>query len=173
MIAQNLETIIKKLDYAFQPIVNIKTGEIFAVEALLRNVEKCGYNSIFHIFDEAFKSGVLYKIDLFLRYEAFKKFSKIKIDNLKLFYNIDNRILLMPDYKFGNNEQILEDLNIEKEKIVFELSERDTIQDPSLLNNVLNRYRQSKFKIAIDDYGTGIAGLQLLFHPKSQDKFQN
>ena len=51
MIAQNLDAIVKNLDYAFQPIVNIKTGEIFAVEALLRNVENCGYNSIFHIFD--------------------------------------------------------------------------------------------------------------------------
>ena len=73
----------------------------------------------------------------------------------------------MPDYKFGNTEKILEDLNIQKEKIVFELSERNTIEDASLVKNVLNRYRQSEFKIAIDDFGTGIAGLQLLYYAES------
>ncbi|GAB6044881.1 EAL domain-containing protein [Caminibacter profundus] len=167
MLGDRLDKVVKKLDFAFQPIVNIKSGEIFAVEALLRKVEDCGFYSIFHLFDEAFRNGVLYQLDLFLRYKVIEKFSKIKIDNLKLFYNLDNRILLMPDYKVGNTEKILEDFSLNKEILVFELSEKDTIKDPSLVTNMVNRYKQSEFKIAIDDFGTGIAGLQLLYYAES------
>jgi predicted signal transduction protein with EAL and GGDEF domain len=32
-------TILNKLDFAFQPIIHTYTGKIYAVEALLRNVE--------------------------------------------------------------------------------------------------------------------------------------
>jgi len=34
---------IEKIDFAFQPIVNIKSGEIFAVEALIRNTDKLDF----------------------------------------------------------------------------------------------------------------------------------
>lgn len=39
---------VDKLDFAFQPIVNTHTGKIFAVEALIRNVEELEFESIFH-----------------------------------------------------------------------------------------------------------------------------
>jgi len=37
---------LKILDVALQPILNIHTGRIFAVEALLRNYEEVGFSSI-------------------------------------------------------------------------------------------------------------------------------
>jgi diguanylate cyclase (GGDEF)-like protein len=160
--------IVSKLDFAFQPIVYIQSGELFGVEALLRNYKEAGgFYSIFNLFDEAYQQGVLYRIDLKLRYLALKKFSSISIENLKMFYNLDNRILYMPDYKVGNTEKILSKLGLKKENIVFELSERGTLQDPSAVTNLVKRYKQSNFKIAIDDFGTGIAGFQMLYYAES------
>ncbi|MDQ1268053.1 MAG: hypothetical protein QG560_696, partial [Campylobacterota bacterium] len=48
---------LKILDVAFQPILNIHTGKIFAVEALLRNYKEVGFDSIFDLFDEVYKDG--------------------------------------------------------------------------------------------------------------------
>ena len=61
------------IDYAFQPIVNIHTGAVYGYEALIRNVEKAGFKSIFAFFDSAFENKVLHPLDLWLRQEAQKK----------------------------------------------------------------------------------------------------
>ena len=158
---------IEKIDFAFQPIVNIKTGETFAVEALIRNTNKLGFKSIFEFFDKAYEKGILYKLDLMLREKAIEKFLKINIDDLKLFYNIDNRVLLMPDYKIGNTEKILKKFNLSKDRFIFELSERGSVDDPFLLQKIINLYKENNYKLAIDDFGTGIAGMQLLYYAES------
>ncbi len=168
MINSKWDKIIKKLDFAFQPIVNIQSGEIYAVEALLRNIKEAGgFYSVFNLLDEAFQNSYLYQLDLELRMKSFEKFSKIPINGLHLFYNIDNRILYMPDYKTGNTDKILKKYNIKKDKICFELSERGTLQDPSSLTNLVQRYKQNNFKIAIDDFGTGVSGFQMLYYSEA------
>lgn len=58
---------VDKLDFAFQPIVNTYTGKIFAVEALIRNVEALEFESIFHFFDTLAEKKILYKVDMLLR----------------------------------------------------------------------------------------------------------
>ncbi len=169
MLDKKWTTIISKLDYAFQPIVNVKSGKIYAVEALLRNYHEAGgFYSIFNLFDEAFHDAMLYQLDLELRAMALKKFSKIEIENLQMFYNLDNRIMYMPDFTTGNTSNILEELNFDKKSICFELSERGTLQDPSSITNMVTRYQQEGYDIAIDDFGTGIAGLQLLYYAQAK-----
>jgi len=160
--------IIVKLDFAFQPIVNVKSGKLYAVEALLRNYNEAGgFYSIFNLFDEAYHDGVLYQLDLELRELAVKKFATIKIDNIQLFYNIDNRLTYMPDLTYGNTTAVLEKYDFDKRVLCFELSERGTIQDPRSVTNLVNRYKKEGFDIAVDDFGTGISGLQLLYYAEA------
>ncbi len=168
MLNKKWQDILNKLDFAFQPIVNVKTGKLYAVEALLRNVKKAGlYHSIFSLFDDAYHDGVLYQLDLELRYIAFSKFALISIPNIQLFYNLDNRLAYVIDFSHGNTLKILDQLNLDKKQICFELSERGTMQDPSAITNMVNRYKQEGFDIAIDDFGTGIAGFQLLYYAEA------
>ena len=168
MLDKKWEKIVSKLDFAFQPIVNVKTGNIFAVEALLRNYQDAGnFHSIFHVFDEAFHDGSLYQLDLELRHKALEKFSRIDIPNIQLFYNLDHRLMYMPDFSTGNTSTILDTLGLSKNSICFELSERGTLHDPSSITTMVNRYKQEGYDIAIDDFGTGIAGLQLLYYAES------
>ncbi len=168
MLNKKWRDIVQKLDFAFQPIVNVKSGKIYAVEALLRNVKEAGwYHSIFALFDDAYHDGVLYQLDLRLREIAFGKFAKIDIPNIHLFYNLDNRLIDMPDYSYGNTANILEKLELDRKQICFELSERGTMQNPSSITSMVNRYKKEGFDIAIDDFGTGIAGLQLLYRAES------
>lgn len=175
MLEAKWEEIILKLDYAMQPIVHTNTGFVFGYEALLRNTAQCGFNSIFACFDEAFRDGVLYSFDLELRDKAFAKFSKINNGNIKLFYNLDNRLLLMPDYSFGNTCKIAKKYGVDEEQICFEISERGTLYNPSSISNIINSYRQQGFEIALDDFGTGVSGLKLLYYSEptylKMDKF--
>ena len=168
MLDKKWSNIVAKVDFAFQPIVNVKSGNLFAVEALLRNFKEAGnFHSIYNLFDDAFHEGVLYQLDLELRHKALKKFAKLDIPNIQLFYNLDHRLMYMPDFSNGNTALILEKLELDKKSICFELSERGTLRDPSTITTMVNRYKQEGYDIAIDDFGTGVAGLQLLYYAEA------
>lgn len=156
--------IIEKLDYAFQPIIYSHSGKIYAVEALIRNVQNIdGLNYIDDLFNLAFNDDFLYELDLQLREKAIKKFSQIKLDNLKLFYNLDNRIIYNKKYSQGNTAKILKEYNLNKDRICFELSEKGTAIEQNALSTMIQKYKQSDYSIAIDDFGIGVSGLKLLY----------
>ena len=69
---------LSRIEYAFQPIVNIHTGVCYGCEALLRNWEDAGIRSISRFFDQAYADGVLYSVDLALREKAIEKFARLE-----------------------------------------------------------------------------------------------
>lgn len=153
------------IDFALQPIVNIHNGSCYGYEALLRNHEEAGFESIGNLFDEAYDAGVLHKVDMVLRRKAFAKFGRIKwSETAKLFYNLDNRLFHSPDYSSGYTDAFLKTLLIATENIIFEISEKHELGDNSGTINTLKAYRRQGFKIAVDDCGTGFSGLQLLYY---------
>ena len=154
---------LDKIDFAFQPIVNTHSGKIFAVEALIRNTDKLGFDSIQEFFDYLYRHKQLFTIDLLLRKKAFKKFKEIKIKNLKLFYNIDNRIFEMPDFDISKTSKVLDKLSLKNETLCFELTEHYSYEDENILKEVIQEYKENGFCIAIDDFGTGVSGLHLLY----------
>jgi EAL domain-containing protein (putative c-di-GMP-specific phosphodiesterase class I) len=156
---------IEQLDFAFQPIVDINTKEVYAVEALLRNVDRLGYSSIHHFFDTAYSHGLLYAVDLLLREKAIKKFAQLANSAaIKLFYNLDNRLLEMKDYASGNTEAILEAFNVDKSALCFEISERHEVtKECDEILHLLEHYKREGFCLAIDDFGVGFSGFKLLY----------
>ena len=160
----NWNQIINELDYAFQPIIHSQTGKIYAVEALIRNVQNIsGLNCIDDLFNKAFECDYLYDLDLHLREKAIKKFSDISITNLKLFYNLDNRIIYKKELPAGNTLKILKKYNLDKNVICFELSEKGNHMEQNAFSSMIQRYKDNGYTIAIDDFGIGISGLKLLY----------
>ncbi|OHD94382.1 MAG: diguanylate phosphodiesterase [Sulfurimonas sp. GWF2_37_8] len=152
------------LDFAFQPIFNIHTGKIYGVEALLRNYQEIGCKSIFALFDEVYKHKILYTFDIHLRDKALAKFTQISnYEELKLFYNLDNRLFDMPDFSEGNTKKILQKYNIQKKSICFEISERHEISGDNNFEQTIEHYKSNDYCIAIDDFGVGYSGYKLLY----------
>lgn len=166
MLSAKWQTLIDMADFAFQPIVNIYTGKLYAVEALIRNYEEAGFNTIDAIFDTAFSEKTLYLIDIQLREKAIHKFSLLPFcKSIKLFYNLDNRITMMPDFKSGYTCELLDIHGMETSNICFELSEKHQVGSYTGVDKlVLNLYKQQGYKMAIDDFGVGFSGLQMLFN---------
>ena len=157
-------TIFNTLDYAFQPIVYSHTGKIYAVEALIRNTDKFDYfKNIHDLFDLAYEENMLFELDQLLREKAINKFSQIKIENLKLFYNLDNRIIYECKSISDNNDLILEKYNLTKDIFCFELSERGKTIEKDSLSKLICEYKSKDYTIAIDDFGVGVSGLKLLY----------
>jgi len=153
------------VDHAFQPIVNIHTGNTFGFEALLRCHKEAGFSSIDQLFDDAYDQGLLHQVDLVLRKKALEKFAVFKKNNhTKLFYNLDNRLFDSMDYAPGNTRLILAAHGYSQEDICFEISEKHQFQDNQNASKILAAYRSQGFKIAVDDCGIGFSGLQLIYY---------
>jgi diguanylate cyclase (GGDEF)-like protein len=160
----DLECKIKLLDYAFQPIVNIHTGLTYGYEALLRNVQAAGFDSLSAVFDEMHSRQMLRIGNDLLFLKALQKFKQIvNASQAKLFFNLDNRLFEDEAYsgqKFGKE---IETLGFDPNNFCFEISERHELRDWKRTLELLRSHRSMGVKIALDDCGTGFSGLKLLY----------
>ena len=157
-----VENIIEKLYFLYQPIVNIRTGEIYGYEALIRGYDKIGFKNPHDFFDYLSKNNLLFKIDIKLREKIILEFR----DNFKLgqrlFYNLDSRTILDKNYKEGETLKILQNYNIPKNLLVFEVSERFSM-NKELLISIIENYKYQGFELALDDFGVGSVCLETLY----------
>jgi len=159
------ERYLDVLDVAFQPIVDIHSGELFGVEALLRGTDTLGFESIESFFDRLFEENILYTFDLALREKVIKKFATIGFHSeIKLFYNLDNRLFGMSDFSKGNTSRILKRHGLDHKSMVFELSEHNEIVNIDHFTRLMSHYRNEGFCVAIDDFGIGQSGFKMLYH---------
>ncbi|MEG0616383.1 MAG: EAL domain-containing protein [Oscillospiraceae bacterium] len=139
------------VDYAFQPIVDVKSGEVFAYEALMRPKIK-SLNGPLEVIRLAHAQSKLYQIEKltwFCALEAVRKREDL-FCNCKVFVNsISNQLL---------NE---EDLALFVEKygdlfpsIIVELTEGE-YAEKEYTKNKLTLLRNMNLPIALDDFGSG------------------
>lgn len=156
--------LVDRLEYALQPIVEIDTGVVIAMEALVRGAEQAGFSGIHAMFDQAYRENSLYGFDVRLRKKACEKFMQWQGPaNGTLFYNLDPRVLEMPDYRPGNTASMMRRLGLEPSRLCLEVSERQELKSVETTSAVLRVYRDQGFRIALDDYGSGFSGLRLLY----------
>lgn len=143
----------------FQPIVSMKTHEIYGYEALIRGPSDGPLHSPINLFDAASRHGKLAELDLLCREVAIKQFGELRLD-AKLFVNTIPAALIEPDYPHGLTLKFLKKAGLTTEQIVIELTEQYPIDDYALMREATMHYRDMGFSIAIDDLGAGYSGLR-------------
>jgi len=160
----NWEAMLIGLDHAFQPIVNSHSGVCFGYEALLRNVDRYGFGSIQDFFDACERADVLSEMEAALHEKAIVKFSQLPhADRVKLFLNVDNRVIDQLPLPGKPLDQILSKAGLSRSGIVFEISERLPVRQDQEMMESLERIKGQGLNIAVDDFGVGFSGLQLLY----------
>ncbi len=150
-----LEIIDKKLlRYAYQPIIDIHTGEILGYEALMR--PKIKGLSPLSVLNAARKYNRLYdieKLTLFMAPEAFFASESDK----KLFINsISSQVLNDADFSaFADTYKDRFD------RLVIELIEEDMGQN-KVIQKKMEFINQYNITYAIDDYGTGYNNIGMI-----------
>ncbi len=142
----------------FQPIVELKTGKVVANEALMRIGED---NMVASEFVEAAENlGIITRMDILLYEEVFRV---IKEHNYKkmIFLNLSSRALLVDSF-IRDIEKLMEEYDIYPERVVFELTERESVRSIELVEKFVNNLRESGIKFAIDDFGSGYSSFHYL-----------
>ncbi len=142
------------LDYAYQPIVDINTGEILGYEALMRPTIE-GFNPM-NVLSAAKKYNRLYDIEKITVFNATEKFVASKCDK-KLFINsISSQVLSDND-----SEEYVRKYKDHLNQIVIELIEEDFGQS-SVIKKKIDFINNNGLRYAIDDYGTGYNNIGMI-----------
>lgn len=150
-----------KLDFdftmAFQPIVNCRTKEVFAYEALVRGLSN---ESAFSVMSKL-NDDNRYLFDQLCRVKAIALAAKLKIECL-LSINFLPNAIYKPERCIRTTLAAAEKYSFPVEKIIFEFTESEKIEDVGHVKNVVEYYKSENFITALDDFGAGYAGLGLL-----------
>ncbi|OKH17912.1 diguanylate phosphodiesterase [[Limnothrix rosea] IAM M-220] len=142
---------------AFQPIVNTKNQEIFAYEALVRGINNEPAGVVF----EQVNGDNLYRFDQCCRTKAIKLAADLSMPTL-LSINFMPNAVYQPELCIRTTLNAAETYGFPIENIIFEITESEKVEDLEHLKKIVAYYRDRGFKTAIDDFGAGYAGLNLL-----------
>jgi len=144
----------------FQPIVDLRSGELIGHEALIRGPKDSPLHSPVDLFNTAIQYEQLHALELSCRRLSLKRYAELEM-NGKLFLNISASVLSDPEHRKGLTTDLLSQLGIAQDSIVIELSEQHPFDHHGLTLEEVNYYKSMGFKVAIDDLGTGYSGLKL------------
>lgn len=156
---RNGEDLSFKFSMAFQPIVNMATGQAFAFEALVRGLNGEGAGSVLAQVDDKTRYTFDQKCRVTAIQLAAKLYDPASAEMLSI--NFMPNAVYEPRACIRMTLATAEQYKFPLERIIFEFCENERV-DPDHLLNILQAYRNMGFKTAIDDFGAGYSGLNLL-----------
>jgi len=146
----------------FQPIWSFESGELIGVEALSRPDASYGFSGPSEVFDVAAQLGLVQELDVLCMTRALEAASEsdLPLDAL-LFVNLAPGTL---ERDAGGSDWVsaaVADAQLSPDRVVVEVTERVGSRVGPVVKS-LQRLRGAGFKLALDDVGTGNAGLEML-----------
>lgn len=146
---------------AFQPIVDLRTRDVYAYEALVRgpNNEPAGW--VLGKIDDSNR----YRFDQACRVKAIELASRLGLaqhPSCLLHINFLPNAVYRPETCIRATLQAAAEFNFPTDRIVFEVTEGEQVRDEEHLKGIFREYKRQGFTTAIDDFGAGYSGLNLL-----------
>ncbi|MGF1549352.1 MAG: EAL domain-containing protein [Sphingomonadaceae bacterium] len=148
---------------AFQPIVGMTSLKTHGFEALTRLAGDSGFASLHELMDCASARGELRPAERVLITRSVKTFGDFGgASAVRLFVNVDNRVFDDPDVDPSFVAGLARRSGIEPANLCMELSERRPPESVAALKRLVEVFIAYNVRIAIDDFGRGFSGLEML-----------
>jgi EAL domain-containing protein (putative c-di-GMP-specific phosphodiesterase class I)/GGDEF domain-containing protein len=134
----------------YHPIVSAGTGEVAGYEALARGVRR-SLRSPEVMFEVAAEADLVWELSRLCRRKALEGARDRLGEGQLLFLNVDPHDFADP--AFGDLD------NVDPRRVVIEITERTAIKDYPKFRERLRSFRDRGFRFAVDDAGSGYAGL--------------
>ena len=139
----------------YHPIIVSKTEEIYGYEALARGVHR-ELRSPEVLFEVAEEANMIWELSRLLRRRAVEGIMSDLKEGQFLFLNVDPHDFDDPAFRSLDPEELGID---DPSKVVLEITERTAIKDYPRFQEYLAAFRERGFRFAVDDAGSGYAGL--------------
>lgn len=154
----------------YQPIINLKTGKISGVEALLRwNSHLYGNISPFEFIPLMELNTTIHDVGLFVFEKAFEDYKRIRklygLQTFDLHVNISPIQLLNPEF-VDKLQHLMRQYDFNPKQLVVEISETDRFDELSTAKEQLKMIEDMGIRIAFDDFGSHHSSLELLKRTK-------
>ena len=158
-----LHDAITRRDFSpvFQPIFDLATGEMIGIEALSRGPKGSEIESGEILFSLAERTEMLLPLERICRAQSLKAAAAASPD-YKIFLNLSPAAVSDPDFLGPEFLEQVARHGLSPDHIVLEITERTYVVYQELFREVLARFRQQNFRIAVDDVGTGYSSLASL-----------
>jgi diguanylate cyclase (GGDEF)-like protein len=159
---KTLQDILKQRDLSalFQPVMDFSGGTFLGFEGLIRGPADNPLHSPINLFGAAKQQGLSLEIEMLCRQIVLESFAAQNLPG-KLFLNVSPEALTHPSFKNGQTLAYLENLSIDPNRVIIEITENQPTFDFEGMRNALLHYRSMGFQIAIDDLGEGFSSLRL------------
>ncbi len=147
------------INVVYQPIVSLQSGSLLGWEALARGPQETYFQNPLVIFTFAEKAGLLFPLEKLCRKKALQHIGQLA-EGQKLFLNINPHTINDPHFARGETLKMIQETGLTPKNIVFEITERQSIDNYLSLNRTLEHYRNQGFLVAVDDAGSGFSSLQ-------------
>lgn len=151
------EKLVFAFDFAYQPIVDVTARSVWAHEALVRGPEAQGAGWVLDQVNEHNR----YRFDQACRVKAIKTAASLGMGSA-LSINFLPNAVYKPEVCIRTTLEAARVHGFPLERIVFEVTEGERVEDGPWLASILREYQRCGFLTAIDDFGAGYAGLTLL-----------
>ncbi|MGI4830040.1 MAG: EAL domain-containing protein [Janthinobacterium lividum] len=145
---------------AFQPIVDVEANQIFAYEALVRGPKgESAYSVLSQVTEEN-----RYSFDQSCRVKAITLANRLGLPETgaDLSINFIPGAVYSPAACIQVTLQTARELCFPTDRLLFEITEGEKVQDPEHLLKIVMEYRRHGFSVALDDFGAGYSNLSLL-----------
>lgn len=146
----------------FQPIMRIGDGKIAAIEVLSRIQTNGTLFEAGEFIELAEKMGVIHKLDYIVIDRALEEVARSGYDGL-IFINLSPRAMVLSEF-LPRIVEIVSRHGVVPHRVVFEITERETIKNISLLTQFVSALKLDGFKLAVDDFGSGFSSYHYLKH---------
>jgi EAL domain-containing protein (putative c-di-GMP-specific phosphodiesterase class I)/GGDEF domain-containing protein len=146
----------------FQPIIDLFSASVTGFEVLSRGVPP--YATPGQMFSEAKRLGATWDLERLCRIAALEKIATLSepLRNVLFFINVSPDVFSDPRFLEKFTQGRLREFGIDQKQIVIEITEEKTFEDFKRFGALVSHYANQGFKIAIDDFGSGYAGLVTL-----------
>ena len=146
----------------FQPIIDLKSGEVVIHELLMRIQLEDRIASAYEFIEVAENIGVVHKMDYQLIEKAFNEVVSQRYSG-QLFINLSPRSLIIGEF-IGKVHALASTVGLDTQRVVFELTERETVSNMGLLEKFVLDLKMEGFNFAIDDFGSGFSSYHYIKH---------
>jgi len=145
---------------AFHPIVDVDQGHVWGYEALVRGTQGQSAGQILGQVNE----GQQYKFDQACRVKAIELAGRLfpTTEETKLSINFMPNAVYEPAACIRTSLETARRVGFDTKRIMFEFTENERMVNTKHVAGIIAEYRRLGFVTAIDDFGAGHAGLNLL-----------
>ncbi|MBD8603651.1 MULTISPECIES: EAL domain-containing protein [unclassified Pseudomonas] len=158
---RNLDALGFDFTMAFQPILDVRSGKPWAYEALVRGINGESAFSILSMVND----GNRYRFDQACRVKAIElatRWGLLDLPDCLLSINFLPKAVYRAETCIRATLEAAREFGFPLNRLMFEVTEGERVDDPAHLQSIFAEYEKQGFTTAIDDFGSGYSGLNML-----------